>query len=91
MSANKCAWCLAERGEAPQAGESHGVCERHAAALVAEAKALASEFEQWKERVDRPRSWWSNPSKRREAVEFSIGVVAAAVLLACAFVAMILL
>lgn len=24
-----CAWCLAERGQAPHPGDSHGICRRH--------------------------------------------------------------
>lgn len=26
---NPCAWCLAEHGQAPQPGDSHGICRRH--------------------------------------------------------------
>lgn len=25
-----CAWCISERGEKPQPGDSHGICQRHA-------------------------------------------------------------
>jgi hypothetical protein len=31
-----CAWCLHERGEAPQAGQSHGICEPHRRQLLAD-------------------------------------------------------
>ena len=39
-----CAWCLAENGHAqpPREGQSHGCCERHAAAMKAQrARRLA--------------------------------------------------
>jgi hypothetical protein len=30
-----CAWCQQEQGVKPQAGESHGICQRHAKAMLA--------------------------------------------------------
>lgn len=32
----KCSWCIQERGETPKMGESHGICARHRAAVLAE-------------------------------------------------------
>lgn len=31
-----CAWCMKEEGVAPRPGESHGICQRHRAAVLAE-------------------------------------------------------
>lgn len=31
---NTCAWCLQEAGEAPQDGDSHGICARHAEQMI---------------------------------------------------------
>lgn len=36
-----CAWCLKERGEAPKATDSHGMCPRHLRQLRAELKSLS--------------------------------------------------
>lgn len=33
-----CAWCLREQGE-PMGGGSHGICEKHAARILAEHRA----------------------------------------------------
>lgn len=41
-SEHVCAWCAAERGEAARAGDSHGICERHAAAMKREAMGFVA-------------------------------------------------
>lgn len=33
-----CAWCLAERGQAPQPGDSHGICPRHKAEMLGDRR-----------------------------------------------------
>lgn len=34
-----CAWCLREQGIAAQPGDSHGICEHHAAVISAQSQA----------------------------------------------------
>ena len=35
-----CSWCIAERGERPHAGDSHGICPAHKARMLAELNGL---------------------------------------------------
>jgi hypothetical protein len=35
-----CAWCQRERGEAPKANQSHGICRAHKRAMLAEIATL---------------------------------------------------
>lgn len=46
-----CAWCLAERGEAPNENDSHGICEEHAAQIRAEAAERREQKAREKEKV----------------------------------------
>lgn len=35
-----CAWCQRESGQQPEAGQSHGICPAHRAAMLAEIRNL---------------------------------------------------
>ena len=35
----QCAWCLRDAGQLPLNTESHGICEKHAAQVLAESRA----------------------------------------------------
>lgn len=38
----ECAWCIQEQGLPPTPGASHGICDRHSAALLAELDQMKS-------------------------------------------------
>ena len=92
----KCAWCEAEAGV--RTAGSHGICERHAREMRAAGERLSKQrhalLDAWgeQERVAVERGgWWSNPTKRADAIEFSACVVVVAMLLGLAVLAMAVL
>jgi hypothetical protein len=49
-----CAWCLAERGEMPQDGDSHGICPDHADSMrFTQAQRTLDRFEETPSYVER--------------------------------------